>query len=111
MTRCLRRQRNPTGIVVVLVTVIRPEGMRAYDVRRFWPMTAEGLSDEGFDVVPVILATVDHAFSKTDEAAIYDPLAAVSSGDARERLHLERVGATGGAGSIVPISSFTRWSW
>lgn len=85
-------------VAALLAILFRPESMRFYAVPQFWPMTAAKLSDEGFQVLPVILETVYGAFAETDETAIYDTLAEVSAGKALETLYLERIGAMAGGG-------------
>lgn len=67
------------------------------------PRTSEGLSRQEFSqesplLLPEILAQVYVAFGETEEAAIYDKLALVATGDALEQLYLERVGAMAGGG-------------
>ena len=62
------------------------------------PVDAAGLVREGHAVVPAVLNGIYAAFAETEEAAIYDGLARVASGEALEALYLERAGAlaTGG---------------
>jgi len=62
------------------------------------PLTRGQAAENGFRVAPAMLAVVYDAFGETQEAAIYDRLAEVSSGDALEALYLERVGAMAGGG-------------
>lgn len=61
-------------------------------------MTAIEFSQESPLLLPGILTTVYEAFGETEEAAIYDRLADVASGEALEHLYLERVGAMVGGG-------------
>lgn len=67
------------------------------------PMTTEGMSRQELTqqspmLLPAILTKVYTAFGETEEAAIYDKLAEVATGDALEQLYLERVGAMAGGG-------------
>lgn len=55
-------------------------------------------SQESPLLLPDILAVVYDAFGETEEAAIYDRLAEVATGNALEQLYLERVGAMAGGG-------------
>ncbi|MFZ5965340.1 hypothetical protein ACOXXX_20545 [Thalassococcus sp. BH17M4-6] len=61
-------------------------------------MSATEFSRESPLLLPDILDVVYDAFGQTEEAAIYDRLADVSSGPALEQLYLERVGAMAGGG-------------
>ncbi|GAA4228993.1 hypothetical protein GGQ68_001292 [Sagittula marina] len=77
-----------------------------------WPYLVSGTSDVSSSdsmsrqefsqnsplLLPGILADVYTAFGETEEAAIYDKLAEVATGDALEQLYLERVGAMAGGG-------------
>lgn len=103
MSAAIRRGLLAAGAALIvaaglLATLLRSESTRFYAVPQFWPMTTAKLSDEGFQVLPVILETVYGAFAETDETAIYDTLAEVSAGQALETLYLERIGAMAGGG-------------
>lgn len=62
------------------------------------PMTVDQARTEFWRLTPALLLVVYDAFSQTEEDAIYDTLASVTSGDALEYLYLERVGAMAGGG-------------
>lgn len=70
----------------------------AYIVPGRTAMTPEAAVANGDRLAPALLLGVYDAFSRTDEAAIYDTLAEVSAGDALEALYLERLGAMVGGG-------------
>jgi len=62
------------------------------------PMTIDEASVQFWRLTPALLLEVYDAFGQTEEDAIYDTLARVTSGDALEYLYLERVGAMAGGG-------------
>jgi len=62
------------------------------------PMTVDEASVQFWRLTPALLLEVYEAFGQTEENAIYDSLASVTSGDALEYLYLERVGAMAGGG-------------
>lgn len=70
----------------------------AYTVPGLDPITPDAARDELFTLLPALLVVVYDAFGRTDEAEIYDTLAAASDGEALEALYLERAGAMVGGG-------------
>lgn len=61
-------------------------------------ITPEAAKDEIFTLLPALLLVVYDAFARTEEADIYDTLAAAANGQALETLYLERAGAMVGGG-------------
>lgn len=83
---------------VLFFTVFGPDDLRSYRTSGYQRMTAHQLEQAPDPVVRSMLDTVYAAFEATDEAAIYDGLAEVSTGTALESLYLERLGAMVGGG-------------
>lgn len=91
------------GALAIAVAVLLPTGETVSDTDVFTapgldPMTTEQARDEFWRLTPALLLVVYDAFGQTEEDAIYDTLASVTSGDALEYLYLERVGAMAGGG-------------
>lgn len=87
------------GAVAVAAAFRGREGEpAAYQVAGLETLTAREVVFESYWVAPAILSVVYDAFSRTEEAAIYDRLAEVAAGDALEGLYLERMGAMADAG-------------
>lgn len=87
------------------VTVLRPDTARSYSVVDLGTFAADEISRDAYRIAPEMLAVVYRAFGETGEAAIYDSLAEVASGDALETLYLERLGAMVGGGLDVSAQS------
>ena len=77
---------------------MQPPKASAYTAPGLEPMGSEAARDEMFTLLPALLLVVYDAFGRTDEAEIYDTLAAAAAGEALETLYLERAGAMVGGG-------------
>lgn len=86
------------GAFVALPTGDRVSETQGFTAPGLDPMTIEQARNEFWRLTPALLLVVYDAFGQTEEDAIYDTLARVTSGDALEYLYLERVGAMAGGG-------------
>lgn len=86
------------GGVWLAAEVARTPSAGEHAVAGLEPMDARTTALEGHRVAPALLMAVYDAFGRTEEAEVYDTLAAVAAGDALEALYLERMGAMAGGG-------------
>ena len=77
---------------------ISPPEASAYTAPGLEPMRPDVAREELFTLLPALLLVVYDAFGRTDEAEIYDTLAAAAASEALETLYLERAGAMVGGG-------------
>lgn len=77
---------------------LRAPNAGTYAVPGEEPMTLDTAQQELFILLPALLFVVYDAFSKTQEAEIYDTLEQATAGEALDALYLDRAGAMVGGG-------------